>query len=276
MPELPEVETVRRDLLEAVVGRPVRAVEVTGARTVRRTSAAAVTHGLQGTVVLDARRRGKYLLLPLDSGDTLVVHLRMSGKLLLAAVGSPRPNHTHVVLGLDEAEELRFVDPRTFGEVVVLAPGDPMGGLDTLGPDVVDDLGGRGRRRLSALLASTSRQMKYLLTDQTVVAGLGNIYADEVLHRAGVAPWRASSALTEDEVRRLHRALRAVLAEAIERRGSSLGDGQYVDLWGKPGSFQERHRAYGRAGLPCGRCRTPIAQARWAGRTTCWCPTCQT
>ena len=144
MPELPEVETVRRGLASTVVGRRLGPVVVTGARTVRRTSGDAVVAGLCGRTIVSTGRRGKYLLLTLDSGQLLVIHLRMSGQLLVAPRDSPRPKHTHVAVGLDRDQELRFVDPRTFGEVVVVDPArllEEAPGVALLGPDAWDDLG---------------------------------------------------------------------------------------------------------------------------------------
>jgi formamidopyrimidine-DNA glycosylase len=277
MPELPEVETVRRGLAATVVGRRVEAVHVTGARTVRRTSAEAVVAGLTGTTVVAADRRGKYLLLPVDSGALGVVHLRMSGQLLLARAGAAPDRHAHVVLSLAGGDELRFVDPRTFGEVVVvdgtrLAEDAPW--LAALGPDALVEL--PSAAGLHRLLASRSRMLKHLLLDQHTIAGLGNIYTDEILHRAGLAPYRGSADISPAEAAALRRAVRNVLAEAIDARGSSLGDGQYVDLMGEAGGYQARHRVYGRPGQPCLRCRTPIERAKWAGRSTFWCPRCQT
>ncbi len=200
----------------------------------------------------------------------------MSGQLLLAPRDSPRPKHTHVAVGLDQDQELRFVDPRTFGEVVVVDPArllEEAPGVALLGPDAWDDLG--SWRALAGVLSARSRALKPLLTDQRALAGLGNIYADEVLHRAGLSPWRMSSSVTADETRRLHRSMRTILRQAIAARGSSLGDNQYVDLSGDGGSFQEHHRVYGREGQPCPSCGRPVERVKWSGRSTFWCPTCQ-
>lgn len=276
MPELAEVETVRRGLAATVVGRRVTSVGVTGARTVRRTSAQAVVGGLTGRTLGAVGRRGKYLLLQLDSGRMLMIHLRMSGQLVLAAPDVPLAKHTHVVVALDAGQELRFVDPRTFGEVAVIDPArltEEAPDLASLGPDAFDDV--RDVAALRAIVQPRDRMLKYLLTDQRAIAGLGNIYSDEVLHRARLAPSRRSGSLDASDVRRLHRALRGVLAEAIDARGSSLGDAQYVDLWGEGGSYQAAHRVYGRAGQQCGRCGTTLERAAWAGRSTFWCPGCQ-
>ncbi len=278
MPELPEVEVVRRGLAGRVVGRRIERVEVGRERTVRRTSAAAVIDGLTGTTMVSAGRRGKYLVCPLDSGEAVMIHLRMSGQLVLASVGAPRPPHTHVVLSLADGGELRFVDPRTFGEVVVFDPTRAeveVPELARLGRDPVAD--GLSARQLGALLAPRSRQLKALLLDQHALAGLGNIYSDEVLHAAGLRFDRVAASLTARQVGALHRALGQVLAAAIEAGGSTLADAQYVGLSGEAGRYQEQHRVYGREGAPCPRCgpRSAIVRARYAGRSTFFCPRCQ-
>lgn len=279
MPELPEVETVRRGLAVHVAGRRIERVEVGRERTVRRTSAEALIDGLTGTTVVAANRRGKYLLLPLDSGDELMIHLRMSGRVLLAEPGATRPAHTHVVAHLcgPTPAELWFVDPRTFGEVVVFDP-DRVDvevpelarlGLDPL-VDVVDVA------VLGQLLSSRSRGMKALLLDQHVVAGIGNIYCDEILHAARLRWDRRSDTLTAREVRRLHDSMHAILAAAVEAGGSTLTDAQYVDLTGGSGTYQLSHRVYDRAGQPCLTChRATLQRVVVNARSTTFCPRCQ-
>lgn len=285
MPELPEVETVRRGLAANVVGRRVSRVEVGRERTVRRTSAQALIDGLTGVTITGWGRRGKYLLGQLDSGDALMIHLRMSGRVLLAPPGAPRPPHTHVVLHLDAGggpagrppEELWFVDPRTFGEVVVFDPANvaaELPELAKLGIDPVTD--GLSRAELTALLRGRDRQLKPLLLDQHVVAGIGNIYCDETLHLAKLRPDRLASSLTTREIGRLHRAIHETLAQAIEAGGSTLTDTQYVDLEGQGGWFQLHHRVYDRAGQRCLTCRrADIVRTVSGGRSTCFCPRCQ-
>lgn len=282
MPELPEVETVRRGLERRVTGRRVERVEIGRERTVRRTSPEAVIHGLTGTTILGANRRGKYLLLPLDSGDQVMVHLRMSGQVLVVPQGAVRPPHTHVVLHLDAApevgrEELWFVDPRTFGEVVVFDPARvdvEIPDLARLGVDpIVDDLSLPVLRRL---LRGRRRLLKPFLLDQHLIAGIGNIYADEILHLARLRPDRLSNELSLQSERRLHAAIHHVLAEAIDAGGSTLGDAQYVDVAGRSGSYQEGHAVYGRAGERCRTCGTGwIRHTVSAQRSTHYCPRCQ-
>lgn len=277
MPELPEVETVRRGLERFVVGRRVQRVEVGRERTVRRTSREAVIAGLTDTTILAANRRGKYLLLPLDSGDEVMIHLRMSGQLLVAAAGAPRPSHTHVVLHLDDGNELWFVDPRTFGEVVVFDPTHvdvELPDVARLGPDpIADEI---TLRQLRGMLRSRRRLLKPLLLDQHVIAGIGNIYADEILHAARLRPDRMSDELSPAAERRLHESIHLVLAAAIDAGGSSLGDNQYVDLFGAGGSYQDVHAVYGRTGERCRTCGVGwIRRTISAQRSTHYCPRCQ-
>lgn len=282
MPELPEVETVRRGLEAQVVGRRIGRVEVGRERTVRRTSAQALIDGLTGVTITSFGRRGKYLIGELDSGDRLMIHLRMSGRVLMAASGTARPPHTHVVLHLAgsadrEAQEMWFVDPRTFGEVVVFDPANiaaEMPELAKLGIDPVTD--GLSRAQLTAMLRTRSRQLKPLLLDQHVIAGIGNIYCDETLHLAKLRPDRLSDSLTTREIGKLHRAIHDVLAEAIDAGGSTLADTQYVDIEGQGGWFQLHHRVYDRAGQRCLTCgRADILRIVSGGRSTCFCPRCQ-
>jgi formamidopyrimidine-DNA glycosylase len=277
MPELPEVETVRRGLVEHVVGRRVVRAEVGRERVVRRTSRDAVVSGLSGVVIDRADRRGKYLLLGLDSGDSVMIHLRMSGQVLVAAGGAVRPVHTHVVMELDDGRELWFVDPRTFGEVVVFDPDNvavELPELALLGVDPIADP--FSRRDVRAITRSTSRALKPLLLDQHAIAGIGNIYADEILHAARLRPDRPASSLDARATARLHDSIVRVLTDAIDAGGSTLGDAQYVDLMGSGGSYQDEHRVYGRGGERCLTCgRGWIRRTTTGGRGTHFCPVCQ-
>ncbi len=279
MPELPEVETVRRGLDVHLVGRRIERVEVGRERTVRRTSRQALIDGLTGTTIVDTRRRGKYLLLGLDSGDDVMIHLRMSGRVLISPVDEPRPPHTHVaaLLSGDPPSELRFVDPRTFGEVVVFDPGNvqvEMPDLFRLGVDPITD--GIDRATLRRIVLGRARQLKPLLLDQHVIAGIGNIYCDEILHAARLRPDRLSNSVTGREITALHTQIHRILGEAIEAGGSTLADTQYVDVDGNGGQFQLSHRVYDRAGQRCLTCtKANIVRVVSGGRSTCFCPRCQ-
>lgn len=279
MPELPEVETVRRGLEQRFVGRRIERVEVGRERTVRRTSRLAVIDGLTGATAVAAQRKGKYLICPLDTGDSMMIHLRMSGRVLIEPTASPRLAHTHVVLHLGGSphEELRFVDPRTFGEVVVFAPDNAaveMPELARLGIDPIAD--GLSRAQVATLVRGRSRQLKAMLLDQSVIAGIGNIYADEILHAARLRHDRLSDSLKPAEITRLHHAIGAILRAAIEAGGSTLRDTQYVDTAGQGGWFQVSHRVYDREGQPCLTCgRSVIHKVVAVGRSTSFCPRCQ-
>ena len=279
MPELPEVETVRRGLEARFVGRRITRVEVGRERTVRRTSRGSVIDGLTGATAIAAQRRGKYLICPLDTGDSMMIHLRMSGRVLISSVGVARPAHTHIVLSLDgsPSEELRFVDPRTFGEVVVFDPDNAaieMPELARLGIDPITD--GLTRAELAGLMRGRSRQLKAMLLDQRVIAGIGNIYADEILHLARLRYDRLSSSLRLADITRLHDAILVTLRAAIEAGGSTLSDSQYVDISGQGGWFQVSHRVYDRQDQPCLTCgRAVIRKVMVAGRSASFCPRCQ-
>ena len=296
MPELPEVETVRRGLEAHLVGQRFVEITVTGRRTVRRQTAAELVERLAGRRVDAVRRKGKFLAVELDDGQVLVIHLRMSGQLLWVAGvnGARRPSdldrqdgpdrldrppvakHTHVVARLGDGSELRFVDPRTFGEWFVTADVGPDGLPDDFGrfgPDPLVD--GLPARVLRERLAGHKVPLKAALTDQRVVSGIGSIYADEICFAARVRPDRRTDTLTAGEVSRLARWTMTLLAKAVELRGSSLRDERYRDLMGGLGSYQSRHQVYDRLGQACGRCGTPISRVRFGARVAYCCEGCQ-
>jgi formamidopyrimidine-DNA glycosylase len=279
MPELPEVETIRRDLQGEVVGRKIKGVEVRNGRTVRRhPSAKHFRARLEGHTIKSIDRAGKYLLLGLDDGSTLVVHLGMSGQLQRAkSAKEAKAPHTHVVITFTQGGQLRFVDPRTFGELFVSAA--PVDGapalpeLSHLGFDPLEDV--MSWEKFWVLLAQHKSGLKALLMDQEFVAGIGNMYADEILFAAGLRYDRLSNSLSSQEVRRLYRAMVETLAEAVKRRGSSLADEQYRDLFGEVGDYQDQHQAYDREGQACRRCRATIVRVKSGGRSTYFCDHCQ-
>jgi len=278
VPELPEVETVRRGLEGAVVGRRIDDVQVPGRRTVRRQSPAELKIRLLGRTITGAGRRGKFLLLSLDDEAVLVVHLRMSGQLLHVRGPEHQPfaAHTQVVMGLGDGTELRFVDPRTFGEWFVSSDIDGRGvpaELAHLGRDPL--LEGLPAAYLAARLAGRRAPLKALLTDQRIVAGIGALYADEICFRSKLRPDRPGGSLTAPEVAALARAIRGVLGEAVRSRGSSLRDLRYRDLEGGLGSYQGRHAVYDRAGEPCLRCGDQVVRVKIGARSAFCCEGCQ-
>jgi len=232
---------------------------------------------LQGRKVTGVRRTGKYLVIELDSDDVLVVHLGMSGQLLhVRSPKEPMPKHCHVVITFSTGGQLRFVDPRTFGELFVAASdslADEVPELAHLGFDPISDV--MSWTVFGQMLAGRHSPLKTVMTDQRFVAGIGNIYADEILFSAGLRFDRLSDSLTSQEVRRLYRAMVETLSEAVKHRGSSLSDEQYRDLYGDIGDYQGQHQVYERAGQACRRCRHPIVRTKINGRSTYFCERCQ-
>jgi formamidopyrimidine-DNA glycosylase len=279
MPELPEVETLRRDLEKEVVGKRIKQVDVKGMRSIRRhTNRKQFAGKLEGHKITGVERRGKYLVVRLEDGEVLVVHLGMSGQLLRAKGGAREPvdKHTHVTITFTQGGQLRFVDPRTFGELFVTAPEElarELPELAHLGFDPIDDM--MSWTRFGEMLHERKTKLKALLMDQRFVAGIGNIYSDEILFAAGLRYDRSSDSLSSQEVRRLYRAMVETLQDAIKHRGSSLADEQYRDLFGEVGEFQSLHKVYDREGQACRRCRSPVVRVKVNGRSSFLCEQCQ-
>jgi formamidopyrimidine-DNA glycosylase len=269
MPELPEVETIRRRLCDAgarcpaLVERKILGARIGWARTIAEPASPAFLRGVRGQTIRAIERRGKHLLLRLARG-TLMIHLGMSGSLHLRR-GRADARHVRLSLRLDGGWRLDFDDPRKFGRVRLVS--DPAGVLHDLGPEpLAHDFTAVS---LAARLREHRRALKPLLLDQSFVAGLGNIYADEALHRAGLHPLTRSDRVAPAEARALWRAIRAVLREAIRRNGTT-----FDQVYGG-GGFQDRLRVYQRAGEPCRNCGTPIARIVVTQRSTHFCPRCQ-
>src|SRR5215510_5753258 len=273
MPELPEVETVRRTLAPAVGGR-ISSVWTSGMglHMARKPPAARLLR-LVGARITAIRRHGKYLLLDTERGAAIVVHLGMTGRLRLHGQADARAAHTHVVLGLGR-RELRFVDARRFGQVDVVAHGKERehAGLGLLGPDALDEA-----IDVAAMLARARDKrttLKAFVLDQRVIAGVGNIYASEALWRARLRPTMRTHKLTPASAQRLASAIREVIERALDNGGTTLSD--FVDADGTAGENADYLWVYDRAGKPCMRCRTAIKRSVLQGRATYYCPTCQT
>ena len=237
--------------------------------------------GLSGTTIVSTHRRGKYLLCELDSGDRMMIHLRMSGRVLIMPAGEKHPPHTHVVIPLAGAavgpEEMLFVDPRTFGEVVVYDPTQEASVLPELARLGVDPISEDFSATILAnALAGRRGAIKPLLLSQRVVAGIGNIYADEILHRCRMRWDRSVDSLGRKKIEELAEQIVGVLSDAIEAGGSTLEDTQYVDTDGNTGWFQVHHLVYGREGEGCLSCgKATVQRVVAAGRSTHFCPRCQ-
>ncbi len=270
MPELPEVETIRQYLNDVLPGLKVRQVLHLDSRMVKngRLSSEEIARRLPGHMVKSLKRRGKFLFLEWDTKDHLLLHLGMSGRLIWVPENVPWVVHTHMVLDFG-GHHLRLIDPRRFGRIGWMASGEdlvPHLGIEPLSHDLTAP-------RLIQRLAGRTAPIKSLLLNQGIVAGLGNIYVDEALFRAKIRPDRPGGSLTETDAKRLTRAIRAVLKQAIEHRGTSFSD--YVDALGHPGQNQDYLRVYGRNQGPCSVCGEVIVTQVIQGRTAHYCEHCQ-
>ncbi|HNR12499.1 MAG TPA: bifunctional DNA-formamidopyrimidine glycosylase/DNA-(apurinic or apyrimidinic site) lyase [Thermodesulfobacteriota bacterium] len=280
MPELPEVETIKRDLAPQVAGKTITAVEFPPdprCRILRRfcASKALFQKELQGVQILSLRRRAKYLVFDLIPAGSLIMHLGMSGQILLRPSGTPPDPYVRAIVYLDDEHEIRFSDPRKFGEILFSRPPqwNPPVNLDSLGPEPLE--GECTISYLTAVLKKSHRPIKTVLMDQQIIAGIGNIYSDESLFAAALHPCREACSLSREEIARLHRALRHILRKAIKYRGTTARDQRYRDGLGRAGEFQNSLQVYQRFGQKCRRCSAQITALRIAGRTASFCPRCQ-
>jgi len=273
MPELPEVETLRRTVEATVLGDVIESIEVRDRRLREPVDTRTLRRRLVGRRVLDIGRRAKYLLLHVEGGSTLVVHLGMSGRLTVVPGDTAREPHEHAVFRLASGRKLRFRDPRRFGALFAVA-------TDTLTTDrhfarlgiepLGDDFSGGA---LAAAAARRNTSVKAMLMDAAVVVGVGNIYASEALHRARIHPTRSVSRISRERWDALAAAVRGVLSDAVEQGGTTLND--FADALGESGYFQVALEVYDRAGLACRRCGGTVRRLRQLGRSTYYCPRCQ-
>ncbi len=276
MPELPEVETVARGLQREIAGR--RILSVTLGKTDFIDNPEEIEKELPGRAIREVARYGKFLLLrltvkqdavELEAESALLVHLGMTGMLAPQPAGEPQAKHTHVVALLDDGRELRYNDPRRFGRMAYLAGERLKKELERFGSDPLE----AGLEEFTGRICGKRARIKALLLDQQVLRGVGNIYADESLWKAKIHPMRMGAKLQKEQVKELYRALQRILRRAIVMRGSSIAD--FLDVEGQPGEYQRHHRAYGREGKPCFRCKTLIKRVIVAGRSSYFCPECQ-
>lgn len=272
MPELPEVETVRRALEIGLDGVTVMSVGGASVMMRRPLDVKYLSARLTGTSFVAARRRGKFLLLDFDTPGSLMVHLGMSGRMMLCSASEPVLAHTHLVLDLSNGRELRLVDPRRFGLAVWLEPGEEAAdpSLCALGIEPLDPA---METLLPPLFHARRSPLKSLLLDQRLVAGVGNIYAAEALWRAGIRPTRQGARTSIERLKRLAILTREVIEEAVAQGGTTIRD--YATPSGDFGYFAVRLNVYGKEGEPCPKCSTDLRDTRIAGRSTVWCPHCQ-
>jgi formamidopyrimidine-DNA glycosylase len=288
MPELPEVETIARGLGKRVTGDTIDSVWIGSRRQPLKSPAAEIASTLEGKRIARVHRVGKHIVFDLhramgrrkkggssSPGQTRqaaslhptaqwIVHLGMTGRMVVSEPAAEMVKHTHLVARLASGHELRFIDPRMFGKLSVRSAGFDPGGVEPL--EV-------GEAQFLTLFRGRKTPIKSALLNQKLLRGVGNIYADESLFRAGIRPRRRAASLTREDLRRLYCSVREVLREAIALGGSSISD--YVDADGEEGFFQLQHRVYGREGEPCLACRTPIKRVVLAGRSSHYCPKCQ-
>ncbi|AXC13211.1 Formamidopyrimidine-DNA glycosylase [Acidisarcina polymorpha] len=285
MPELPEVETVANGVNDRVRGQRIESVWLSSKPQTFKTPAAEMEQDLAGCRIIQVRRVGKHIVFDLENGDARsgvllqwIVHLGMTGRLLVCSPEVPLPAHTHAVLGLSSGRELRFVDPRRFGRLAIFRMENES--VEPSHQSTAQGFQGPGQEPLSIALADFQKlfrgrhlPIKSALLNQKLLHGVGNIYADESLFRAGIRPKRIAGRLRKAELERLHVSIQTVLREAIKLGGSSVSD--YVDADGVRGFFQLQHRVYMRTGQPCLVCGTPIRKIVLGGRSTHYCPHCQ-
>jgi formamidopyrimidine-DNA glycosylase len=277
MAELPELETLRRELEKEAVGKRFKAPEVTGTKVIRHNGTKKVFQSrLEGAKVKSVDRRGGYLVANLDNGELLLLDLGAAGRLEKVAPKTTPPKGTAVVFTFTQGGQIRLVDASGAAQAFVVAS-------DALGAEVPELVGGGLDPVADAVswtafarsILSRSGKLKALLTDPQVVAGIGPIYSDEILWEAGLRYDRTSDSLTSQEIRRLFRALVETLHEAVKHRGTTVDDHPFVDLYGKAGDYQDELKVYAREGEPCRRCRAPIAKARVGGKPVYFCEACQ-
>jgi formamidopyrimidine-DNA glycosylase len=284
MPELPEVETIARGLAQRVVGDVIESVWLGSKPEPLKSPAIEIARTLEGARIAAVRRMGKHIVVDLEPSRRAkkpnhrhkklstsakaqwIVHLGMTGQLLVCKADTEVAKHTHAIARLASGRELRFVDPRRFGRLAVVTSDN---GFATAGIEPLEI----GLEDFASLFRKRKTPIKSALLNQKLLRGVGNIYADESLTRAAVRPRRRASSLARQELERLYEAVKQVLREAIAAGGSSISD--YVDSNGDPGEFQMQHRVYGREGEPCLACRTPIKRVVIAGRSSHYCPKCQ-
>lgn len=274
MPELPEVQTVVDELQSCgILGARISGARIFWPQMIARPAGRAFCQRIRGRLINDIGRRGKFIVLRLDRADHLLIHLRMSGRLHLVDSAHPRSKHEHVVLQLGKSRQLRLHDTRKFARLYLLA--DPAIVLGRLGPEPLGPL--FTARALGNILHSRRRQLKPLLLDQNIIAGLGNIYTDEALWEARIHPCRKASSLSELETKALHRAIRKVLRQGLRNSGTTLGNGKsnFRSVAKKRGQNQDQLNIFRRTNLPCPRCKTPVKRLLVAQRSTHICPNCQ-
>lgn len=265
MPELPEVETIKRELIKAVLGRTITAVIINNSKVIKEPAKEAFVNGLVNTVIKNILRKGKLLIIELSSGKSLAVHLRMTGQLIYPGDAK----NSRVSFKLSDGQWLDFNDSRLLGELRLLNDWQELRFIKDLGPEPFDIT----EKQFKEMLDKKKTKIKPLLMDQAFISGIGNLYAAEALFKSGIHPLRPAAALSDKEIISLFKEIKDTLTEAIQYNGSSVD--RYVQLDGRAGRYVKYHKVYGRQGKPCLVCKAPIKRISLAGRGTYFCPKCQ-
>jgi len=273
MPELPEVETIKRGLQERIVGKTIAQVEILDPISIGVPPPEQFATALEKRLFTEVRRRGKYLIISLDFDKKLIAHLKMTGQLVYLENDVPREKHTYLIFHFTDGSQLRLNDARRFARLYLVSSlEDPViSGLSNQGPEPLED--DFTLERFKKLFNKRKGQIKPLLLNQSFIAGIGNIYANEILFRARILPDRKANSLSEGEIEKLFKAIRETLAEGIKHRGTTIAN--YVDAEGEEGKFQNYLKVYGRSGKPCYECKGTIKHTIIGGRGSFFCPTCQ-
>ena len=267
MPELPEVETIIRGLQKQIVGKKIVDVKVILPRIIRGEAGDFITL-VSGTTILKVWRRGKMIVIDLSTQRSILIHLKLTGQVIHIPSDAPVIRHTHLILELSNGYQLRYLDLRQFG-YLCLTDTSIVWELTPSGQDPLEI----SEDEFKALMQSRKARIKPLLLNQSFIAGIGNIYADEILHKAGIHPLQHTHTLSQMQITKLYQAMQEILRQAIEQKGSSIRD--YVDSSGQQGDYQRYHHVYQRQGQPCLTCHTEIAQIKIGGRSSHFCPRCQ-
>ncbi|MGI6712508.1 MAG: DNA-formamidopyrimidine glycosylase [Bacillota bacterium] len=273
MPELPEVETIKQTLAQYITGREIVEVTVNHPGSIKTPGISEFKEMIIGKRIINISRRGKYLVIKLSHEYILVIHLRMTGQLIYSEKSMPLKKHTHLIFGFDNGMELRFVDQRRFGCVWLVPENDifQISGLHTLGVEPLSE--DFTLSYLTGILKARKAKIKQVLLDQKSLAGIGNIYADEILFHSEIHPERTAASLTDTEINKLYGTIKNILNKAVKHRGTTFSD--YVDGRGEKGSFQNYLKVYQRKGEKCSRCGTGIIRIKMGSRSAYYCPGCQ-
>lgn len=271
MPELPEIETIKRGLEEKLSGAKIKEVIINLSKPIKAPSPAEFKKRLTGRKIKAVRRRGKYIILEIEGGDYLFIHLKLTGQLIVEKSGGPLERHTHIIFCLSSGKDLRFIDLRRFGTMNLVDRLDKFKAYNELGAEPLDPF--FTVEKLKWIIEKRRTKIKQLLMDQKRIAGIGNIYAAEALFRAGINPLRVSGTLKDSEIKKLHQQIQKVLKEAIKYKGSSVDN--YVTADGEEGNYEEKLLIYGRDKKTCPVCQTKLKSIKLGGRGTNYCPKCQ-